>query len=152
MRGTHTYINDLRRNVFEEVARFAFKGGDLHELSDIPFKIVPGEIGEHRQSIFLERAIVSERVRVALGLPLRSVKEHESMTKGIDADYLGNMHFDLPLVNIIPFACNACPTKRVVVTEACQGCLGHPCSEVCPRGAIEIRNGKSYIREDKCVK
>ncbi len=152
MRGTHTYINDLRRNVFKEIAKFAYNGGGFRELADIPFKIVPGEVGEHRQSIFLERAIVSERLRLALGLPLRSVKEHEPLSLGMDDINLGERHFDLPLVNIIPFACNACPTKRVMVTDACQGCLGHPCSEVCPKGAVEIKNGKSYIREDKCIK
>ena len=57
-----------------------------------------------------------------------------------------------PLINIIKFACNACPEKQIVVTDTCQGCLAHPCKEVCPKDAISIINGKSVIDQDKCIK
>ena len=39
-----------------------------------------------------------------------------------------------------------------MVTEGCQGCLEHPCMEVCPRGAISMVNGRSHIDEEKCIK
>ncbi len=32
----------------------------------IPYTIVPGEVARHRHDVFLERAIVQERVRLAL--------------------------------------------------------------------------------------
>ena len=31
MRGVHTFINDIRRQVFTEVARLAFEGGDYSQ-------------------------------------------------------------------------------------------------------------------------
>lgn len=31
MRGVHTFINDIRRQVFTEVARLAFEGGRLRQ-------------------------------------------------------------------------------------------------------------------------
>ena len=34
----------------------------------------------------------------------------------------------------------------------CQGCLAHPCQEVCPKHAISFRNGKSHIDQSLCVK
>ena len=34
----------------------------------------------------------------------------------------------------------------------CKGCLAHPCMEVCPKGAISMVNGKSYIDQEKCIK
>ncbi len=34
----------------------------------------------------------------------------------------------------------------------CKGCLAHPCMEVCPKGAISLVNGKSYIDQEKCIK
>ena len=37
----------------------------------LPFKIIPGERATYRDSIFLERAIVGERLRLGIGLPLR---------------------------------------------------------------------------------
>ena len=40
----------------------------------------------------------------------------------------------------------------MLVTEGCQGCLEHPCMEVCPKGAISMVNGRSHIDPDKCIK
>ena len=153
MRGVHTYVNDIRRNVFTEVARLAFEGGDYSRISSLPYKIIPGEVATHRENIFLERAIVAERLRLAIGLPLRSIEEHAPVDDGIEESAIAEKYFDPPLINIIPYACNACPTKRVVVTDLCQGCLAHPCREVCPRDAISVIKGnKSEIDQDKCIK
>ena len=41
--------------------------------------IIPGEEGKLRKDIFLERAIVEERVRLAMGLPTRRMDEHLSL-------------------------------------------------------------------------
>ncbi|MEG2144530.1 MAG: monomeric [FeFe] hydrogenase, partial [Oscillospiraceae bacterium] len=152
MRGIHTYVNDLRRKVFTEVARLGYEGGDYRKIAELPYKIVPGEIAEHRENIFLERAIVSERVRLAMGLPLRSITEHQPLIDEMSGAKLSKGRFDLPLVNIISYACNACPPKQIYVTDACQGCLAHPCREVCPRDAISFVKGKSVIDQDKCIK
>ena len=55
---------------------------------------------------------------------------------------------------MIKFACNGCPEKRVYVTEGCQGCLAHPCEEVCPKDAVKLDHttGRSHIDQDKCIK
>lgn len=71
MRGVHSAVDDIRRNVFTEVARLAYEGGDLNRVDMIPYKIVPGEVARHRHDVFLERAIVQERVRLALGMSLQ---------------------------------------------------------------------------------
>ena len=36
----------------------------------------------------------------------------------------------------------------------CQGCLAHPCVEVCPKDAVSLdrTNGRSRIDPDKCIK
>ena len=38
------------------------------------------------------------------------------------------------------------------MTDSCQGCLEHPCKEVCPKDAISIVHGKSQIDPEKCIK
>ncbi|MEG2677539.1 MAG: 4Fe-4S dicluster domain-containing protein [Oscillospiraceae bacterium] len=152
MRGVHTFVTEIRRRVFTEIARLAYEGGDYSRISDLPYKIIPGEIAEHRENVFVERAIVGERLRLAIGLPLRSMSEHKSVSEGIDDSAIASKYFDPPLVNIIPFACNACPPKQVRVTDSCQGCIAHPCIEVCPKNAISTIKGKSVIDETKCVK
>ena len=43
MRGVHSVVDDIRRNVFTEVARLAYEGGDYKQADMIPFKLVSGE-------------------------------------------------------------------------------------------------------------
>ncbi|MBR1919241.1 MAG: 4Fe-4S binding protein [Spirochaetales bacterium] len=38
------------------------------------------------------------------------------------------------------------------MTDACQGCLAHPCKEICPKGAISFKGGRSHIDQEKCIK
>ena len=72
MRGIETGKVRIRHEVFTEIARMAYEGGDYAKrLEELPFKIIPGEIGSYRDSLFLERAVVGERLRLAMGLPLR---------------------------------------------------------------------------------
>ena len=152
MRGIYSSVTDIRRKVFTEVARMAYEGGDYSRIEELPYKIVPGERAKYRDSIFLERAIVGERLRLAIGLPLRPMDEHAPLSMGIDASAIAEKYYDPPLINIIKFACNACPDKEFKVTDGCQGCLAHPCVEVCPRGAVSIVHGRSQIDQTKCVK
>ena len=60
MRGIYTSINEIRRKVFAEVAKMSYEyaDGDLSEMEQIPYRIIPGEISSYRESVFLERAIV----------------------------------------------------------------------------------------------
>ena len=41
-----------------------------------------------------------------------------------------------------------------MVTDGCQGCMAHPCVEVCPKGAVSLDrfNGRSVIDQEKCIK
>ena len=151
MRVTESFVGDIRRKVFAEVARLAYEGGDYSRLEELPYRIIPGETAKYRESIFLERAIVGERLRLAIGLPLRPLGEHAPLTAGIEESAVAEKYYEPPLVNIIKFACNACPDK-FVVSNCCQGCLAHPCTEICPKGAISIKGKRSVIDEEKCIK
>ena len=151
-RGVYTNVVEVRQKVFTEVARMAFEGGDYSRIIDLPYKIIPGEVATYRESVFLERAIVEERLRLAIGLPLRSMTEHAPVSKGIEESAIAEKYYDPPLVNIIKFACHSCPDDEIRVTDACQGCLAHPCKEVCPKDAISIVNGRSQIDTARCIK
>ena len=39
-----------------------------------------------------------------------------------------------------------------MTTEGCQGCLEHPCVEVCPKKAVHMEGGRSHIDESSCIK
>ena len=138
MRGLYSSKTKIRNQIFTEVARFAYEGGDYSKFENLPYEIIPGEISTYRESIFLERAIVGERLRLAMGLPLLPVSKQAPISTGVEESMIDEKVYDPPLINIIKFACHKCAEKRVVVTDGCQGCLEHPCTEVCPKGAISI--------------
>ena len=152
MRGIPSLITDIRKNVFTEVARMAYSGKGYEGVDELPYIIVPGDQPLHRESVFLERAIASERVRLAMGLHLRPLQPRHLMTEGMDAAAVAEQYYEPPLVNIIPYACHACPTNQYRVTESCQNCLAASCQKVCPKGAVSFVNGKSFIDREKCIK
>ncbi len=154
MRGVYTSVNDIRKRVFAEVARLSYnyKEGDLSEMEQIPYRVIPGEVSTYRESVFLERAIVVERMRLAMGLSLRKPSEHAPVMTGALECVKPEKYYEPPLINVIKFACNACPDNVVMVSDMCQGCLAHPCKEVCPKGAVTWKKGKSTIDQEKCIK
>ena len=152
MRGIPSLITDIRKNVFTEVARMAYAGGDYSKAEDLPYVIVPGDRPLHRESVFLERAIAGERVRLAMGLSIRPVQTRTLMTEGMDAAAVAEQYYEPPLVNIIPYACHSCPTNQYKVSNYCQNCIAASCQKVCPKDAISFRNNRSYIDLDKCIR
>lgn len=156
MRGIETGKARIRHEVFTEIARMAYEGGDYAKrLEELPFKIIPGEIGSYRDSLFLERAVVGERLRLAMGLPLRKFSEFSLLSDGVEKALDPEIYYEKPLINVIKFACNRCPDNVVKITNVCQGCLEHPCMEVCPRHAITRQNGQALAfitREDVAKK
>ena len=108
MRGIYTPVIDIRRKVFTEVARMSYEGGNYAEkMTTLPFKIVPGEIGKLRHNIFLERAIVSERIRLAMGLPLRPVDTQMPASAGVEHSAIAEKYYDPPL------GCPAGPSRGI---------------------------------------
>lgn len=152
MRGIPSLITDIRKKVFTEVARMAYAGKGYEAANELPYTIVPGDRPLHRESVFLERAIAGERVRLAMGLGLRPSDGRHLVSEGMDAAYIAEQYYEPPLVNIIPYACHACPTNQYKVTKYCQNCLARSCEKVCPKGAISFENGRSHIDQSKCIK
>ena len=152
MRGIPSLITDIRKKVFVEVARMAYAGNGYEAANELPYKIVPGDRPLHRESVFLERAIAGERVRLAMGLSLRPSDGRHLVTEGMDAAAVAEQYYEPPLVNIIPYACHACPTNQYKVTKYCQNCLARSCEKVCPKGAVHFENGRSHIDQSKCIK
>ena len=104
MRGIPSLITDIRKKVFTEVARMAYSGVGYEGVDELPYIIVPGDRPLHRESVFLERAIASERVRLAMGLNIRPIQTRHLMTEGMDAAAVAEQYYEPPLINIIPYA------------------------------------------------
>ncbi len=130
MRKFDTKVQYLKYKVLREVARSAWNDTLLQDALEIPKIIVPGKTSTMRCCVYKERAILGERVKIAMG---------------------GNP--DNPnVIEVIDIACDECPAAGYEVTDSCRGCLAHRCEDVCKRGAISFdHNHVAHIDKSKCV-
>lgn len=153
MRGIETQVRKTRRRIFKEVASLAYQSENLiDDMEALPYKIINYDESVYRESIYRERAIVRERLRLAMGMSLRPENQPVHVTQGLEESNIEEKYYEPPLMQVIPSACNSCPVNRYEVTNKCMGCVAHPCNEVCPRDAIRMVNGKSVIDQEKCIK
>ncbi len=153
MRGLHSAVSDLRKNVFIEVARIAFESDDVSDdLEALPYKLSPTEEPKFRDSIYQERAIAAERARLAMGMSLRPADKPVHITSGLKSSDVDEMYYEPPLMQVIPSACDACEDNVFEVSNLCKNCLSHSCIEVCPKDAISLKDGHAFIDQDKCVR
>lgn len=130
MRKFDTKVQHLKYKVLREVAREAWAGRLPQTAIDIPRIIVPGKVPTMRCCVYKERAILTERVKLAMS----------------DCNEDGNV------IQVIDIACDECPMGGFEVTDACRGCLAHRCEDVCRMGAITFdEHQKAHIDKNKCV-
>ena len=130
MRKFDTKVQHLKYKVLREVARLAWAGTLLENVMDVPKTIVPGKEPTMRCCVYKERAILGERVKIAIG---------------------GNRE-NPNIIEVIDIACDECPVGGYEVTNVCRGCLAHRCEDVCKRGAISFdENHVAHIDKSKCV-
>ena len=129
MRKFDTKVQHLKYKVLREVARLAWKDTLLEHVMDIPKTIVPGNEPTMRCCVYKERAILGERVKIAMG----GDKNNPNV------------------IEVIEIACDECPVGGYEVTNACRGCLAHRCEDVCKFGAISFDHQHvAHIDKSKC--
>ena len=130
MRKFDTKVQHLKYKVLREVAREAWKGTLFEHILEIPKMIVPGKVPSMRCCVYKERAILGERVKLAIG----GDRENPN------------------IIEVIEIACEECPAAGYDVTTSCRGCLAHRCEDVCKHGAISFDNNHvAHIDKAKCV-
>lgn len=129
MKKFDTKVQDLKYKVLREVAREHWSGTLAQNAIDIPKKIVPGKIPTMRCCVYKERAILAERVKIAMG----GDKDNPNV------------------IEVIDIACDECPIGGYEITNACRGCLAHRCEQACKFGAITFdKNHVAQIDKSKC--
>lgn len=123
-----TAVQVLKYEVLKRVAEKEFEDVLEDEKLDIAKDIVNDLKPNVRCCIHKERAIVEERMKLALG-------GHKNVKN---------------MVEVIDIACDECPVNRFIVTDACRGCLAKKCRDSCNFGAITFDNRKCKIDYEKC--
>ncbi|MBQ8163198.1 MAG: 4Fe-4S dicluster domain-containing protein [Clostridia bacterium] len=125
-----TKVQHLKYRVLREVAKRKWDDTLSSSLLDIPKIIAPGKTPTVRCCVYKERAIVSDRIKLAMG---EDVSENDNV------------------IQVIGIACDECPAGGYEVGTACRGCLAHRCEDVCDFGAISFdRNHVAHIDKSKC--
>lgn len=155
MRGIDTQVKQRRRTIFREVAKLAYNSTNLKDdMEALPYTIVDSDEAEYMDNIYRERDVIRERIRLAMGMSLRPENRSKPghLTEGLEGSAIDEKYYEPPLMQVIPSACNACDENKYEVTGFCMGCIAHPCQEVCPKGAVSMIDGKSFIDQTKCIK
>lgn len=124
-----TKVQHLKYKVLREVARLAWNDDLVENMLSIPKTIIPGKIPTMRCCVYKERAILAERVKIAMG----GDKNNPNV------------------IEVIDIACDECPMGGYEVTNVCRGCISHRCFEACKFGAIYFdENHVAHIDKTKC--
>ena len=130
IRKFDTKVQHLKYKVLREVAREAWNDTLQENLLDIPKHVIPMNEPTMRCCIYKERAILTERIKIAMG----GDKSNPNV------------------IEVIEIACDECPLSGYEVTEACRGCIAHRCEDACKVGAITFdEHQKAHIDKTKCV-
>lgn len=130
LRKFDTKVQYLKYKVLREVAKQEWQGTLQQNLLDIPTIVVPGDEPTMRCCVYKERAILAERIKLAMG---------------------GNKN-NPNVIEVIDIACDECPSAGYEVTDSCRGCLAHRCEDVCKKGALSFdHNHVAHIDKSKCV-
>ncbi len=125
-----TKIQELKYLALREVAKEAWEGTLVENVLDIPKKILPGKTPSMRCCVYKERAILQERVKLAMG----------------------GTRSNPNIIEVIDIACDECPIGGYIVTNTCRGCLAQRCKDACPKDAIYFdENHQSHIDKTKCI-
>ncbi len=125
-----TKVQHLKYKVLREVAKNAWNDSLLENVGTIPKTLVSGKEPTMRCCVYKERAILAERVKIAMG----GDKTNPN------------------IIEVMDIACDECPSSGYVVTSSCRGCLSHRCFDSCKLDAISFnKNHVAQIDTKKCV-
>ena len=130
--------------------------GEETELAIPDERYSPERLAERaadRDAVRSALASLPDDCREILALRESAGLSYDEIAAGAEESARPEKYYEPPLVNILKFACNACPEKRYIVTNLCQNCLAHPCREICPKKAVKLSHrGVSRIQEDLCIR
>lgn len=140
-----TGVAKLRRMVLEHISRYTWSGDLVNHVYDI-LQEVQEETPRYRCCVYKERAVLKNRINMALGQECSN-----NIMNAAKATLTEPERKDLPIVDVLPAACDQCPIEAYYVTDVCRHCIAHKCMDNCPRKAISLVQNRAFIDRNKCV-
>ena len=146
--NTVSEIVKIKRKIYIELAKQVLNNKINERIDKIPYKIAKEDGDRYRCCVHKERAIIGERIKLALGFDPQLHKDEtpaDLLKKEGEEDCCDN------IVNVIELACDSCPIDKYTVTDSCRNCVAHKCVNVCPVDAIVTIQNKAFIDQKKCI-
>lgn len=124
-------VQEVKYLVLREIAKQTWNKKDAFSVfNEISNKVLIKGEPPISCCIYKDRAIVADRMRIALGTDIGKKNT----------------------VQVVSIACDECPKSGHTVTNLCRGCLAHNCKESCPTDAIFLDDrGYAHIDKGRCV-
>lgn len=141
-----TEVTKFRRAVLTGLAKFTWQGTLPEHVYDILYSVVTEDGPRVRCCVHKERAVLKNRINMALGLTV-DLNIVEASTRALAEP----VNKELPIIDVLPEACDQCPIDKFLITDACRHCVAHKCMNKCPKQAISIHQNRAYIDKSKCI-
>lgn len=141
-----TEVVKIRRKVLAQVAKLTFDGElDKDSIVHVLDNIVTEDGPRYRCCVHKERAVIKDRVKFIMSQPL-NIGIAEAARQALEGQTA-----EMPVINIMPEACDQCPIDTFFITNACRNCVAHNCIASCPKNAISVVQNQAYIDKTRCV-
>lgn len=140
-----TAIAQLRRMVLEHLSRYTWNGELPERVYDI-LQEVREDTPRYRCCVYKERAVLKNRIDMALAQDCQ-----ENIIEAAKKTLTEPPRTDLPLIDVLPAACDQCPIETYFVTDMCRHCITHKCMNNCPKKAISLVQNRAFIDKTKCI-
>ena len=140
-----TAVAQLRRMVLEHLSRYTWNDVLIDHVYDI-LQEVQDDTPRYRCCVYKERAVLKNRIDMALGQECK-----ENIIEASKKTMHEPERKDLPLIDVLPAACDQCPIDAYYVTDVCRHCIAHKCMNNCPKKAISLVQDRAFIDRNKCI-
>jgi [FeFe] hydrogenase (group B1/B3) len=151
--GQKSEAVNMYRDLMTRVIKGVYDGSLESTIDKLPEELFKeGSTPKYFDSIETERAVCRRQLASIVGQLVDPSKPLDIPVSACLKKTLARKPKEyVPGATIIEEGCKACGPSRIVITDACEGCVARPCIIACPKKAIERVDGKAKLDPAKCI-
>ncbi len=147
-----------RISTLQSLVELYEEGSLLENFARLPRLLLPGDHTLYGESVYLEREILKQRIKILLNFDIANTAEMElyELREFLEDRLKGKQYpkeyrgID-KAIEVIREACDQCPESKYYATDLCRNCTAKSCYHACPKDAITFENNRAVIDKNKCI-
>ena len=139
----------IREQAVIEIVRLMRQGELKAGLPKLIRRILPGPNPTYRDSLYMEREVLMQRIKIYLGLDYKQTKDLElyELAEHLPAILTETSDWQAgnKIIQVVKEGCDACPSSGYYISDLCRNCLEKRCVAACPKNSIDIIGNLSLI-------